>query len=66
MQCSLMINNVRDMYQKCVEENQNITDKYNSMFGETTSITLFNFETNDMSKICEIPIYFYNKCFSFN
>lgn len=66
MQCSLMINNVRDMYQKCMEENENITYKYNSMFGETTSITLFNVETNHMSKMCEIPIYFYNKCFNFN
>ena len=64
LNCSLMMNNLRTMYEECEMLNNNITESYQNIFDETVPITLYDFKTNHMSKVCMIPTYFYNKCFN--
>jgi hypothetical protein len=62
--CSLMVNHSNNLYEDCERINENITNTYNNIFDGNVPITLYDFETNHMSKICMLPTYFYNKCFN--
>ena len=64
LNCSLMVHNKQTMYEECERLNDNITESYRNIFDGTVSITLYDFKTNHMSKVCMIPTYFYNKCFN--
>ena len=59
-----MEHKIKMMYEDCVRLNDNITESYRNIFDNTIPITLYDFETNHMSKVCRIPTYFYNKCFN--
>tara|TARA_Y100000817_G_scaffold282775_1_gene248280 strand:- start:21 stop:542 length:522 start_codon:yes stop_codon:yes gene_type:complete len=62
--CSLMVDHTKNLYEECERINENITNTYNNIFDGNIPITLYDFETNHMSKICMLPTYFYNKCFN--
>ncbi len=64
LNCSLMLHNTQTMYDDCERLNNNITESYRDVFDGSIPITLYDFETNHMSKVCMIPTYFYNKCFN--
>ena len=59
-----MVNHSNNLYEDCERINENITNTYNNIFDGNVPITLYDFETNHMSKICMLPTYFYNKCFN--
>lgn len=61
--CSYMVNELSQRYENCLQINNNITETC-GLFKETVSVTLYNFEENELSNICRVPTYFYNQCFN--
>ncbi len=62
--CTFMVNTLKRRYEECERINDNITETYNDIFLNMIPTTLYSFEINKLSKVCMIPLYFFNKCFN--
>ena len=62
--CSFMFYNLKDAYNKCIEDNSNYTNIIEKLTTEGVSVSIYDYSIDKISKFCMIPTYFYERCFS--
>jgi len=64
MNNTYVIYHLKDMYNDCQEMNVNLTDSFNEIINNGVSVAIYDDKNEMFSKVCEIPSFFYNKCFN--
>jgi len=64
MNNSYLIYNLKNLYNECEEMNSNLTDSFNEIVNGGVSVSVYDAQNGMFSKVCQIPIYFYKKCFN--
>jgi hypothetical protein len=64
MKNSYVIYHLKNLYNDCQEINVNLTDSFNEIINNGVSVAIYDDKNDMFSKVCQIPIYFYKKCFN--
>lgn len=64
MNNTFIIYNLKNMYNDCQEDKYNLTNSLNEILDGGMPISLYDSSNGVISKMCNIPTYFYKKCFN--
>ena len=64
MNNTYVIYHLKNLYNDCQEMNGNLTESLNEILNNGVPVTIYDAQNGMFSKVCQIPSFFYNKCFN--